>query len=186
MSPLVFKAAPAGGPAGACTLHGGSCTSESDCSSYTCSSGSRWDDLAPVVKTEYTCTTSDNVMLHMVRCSCPTSTAKRSHPVLLVPGLASSAEATWDILPRHSLFEHLARQGYDVWRVDLRGGWAGLVWFGGERIDPLGLGDASSRTAVSPLPLSHQRTPLNLPPPPRQRRKRRARQQDLGRRLVRR
>jgi pimeloyl-ACP methyl ester carboxylesterase len=77
-----------------------------------------------VQRTGYTCTTSDGVRLHLVRgfCAAAAAARPRGHPVMLVPGLASSAEATFDVVPRLSLFGHLARQGYDVWLVDLRGG----------------------------------------------------------------
>ncbi|KIY96036.1 lipase [Monoraphidium neglectum] len=76
-----------------------------------------------VQRTGYTCTTSDGVRLHLVRgfCAAAAAARPRGHPVMLVPGLASSAEATFDVVPRLSLFGHLARQGYDVWLVDLRG-----------------------------------------------------------------
>jgi len=136
MSPLDFGSGGptrCGGAAAGCvgsplmsasTAASSSCIS--DCSSFsgTCSTSSSsgsWDECAPVTRTDYSVTTSDNVVLRLVRGTCPTSTSKRAHPVLLVPGLASSADATWDITPRYSLFDHLARQGYDVWRVDLRG-----------------------------------------------------------------
>jgi hypothetical protein len=100
--------------------------SGSSCSSLasTSSSGSGlWEYQDPdcVERIEYSCTTSDGVRLFMVRGRFHAAPVKRGHPVLLVPGLASGAQATWDITPQHSLFEHLARQGYDVWRVDLRG-----------------------------------------------------------------
>lgn len=77
---------------------------------------------APVAKEEYSCTTSDGVRLVLVRGRAPAGAApRREHPVLLVPGLASGADATFDTAPGRSLFDHLARLGYDVWRVDLRG-----------------------------------------------------------------
>jgi pimeloyl-ACP methyl ester carboxylesterase len=78
----------------------------------------------PVEREDHECTTSDGVTLRLVRGACPDAAAAlppREHPIILVPGLASSAAATWDVAPRLSLFEHLARQGYDVWLVDLRG-----------------------------------------------------------------
>lgn len=44
------------------------------------------------------------------------------HPVLMIPGLASSAEHTFDLLPDYSLVNALVARGYDVWLADLRGG----------------------------------------------------------------
>jgi alpha-beta hydrolase superfamily lysophospholipase len=44
------------------------------------------------------------------------------HPVLLIPGLASSGEHTFDLLPEYSLVNALVARGYDVWMADLRGG----------------------------------------------------------------
>ena len=70
------------------------------------------------------CVTGDGVRLQLVRGTCAAAAAARprAHPVILIPGLASSAEATWDVLPQVSLFNHLVLQGYDVWLLDLRGG----------------------------------------------------------------
>lgn len=48
----------------------------------------------------------------------------RRHPILMVPGLASAAEASFDLAPTQgapSLAEDLARRGWDVWIADLRG-----------------------------------------------------------------
>lgn len=84
--------------------------------------GSLCLDGAAVAKAEYAVTTSDGVRLVLVRGAAPAGAApRREHPVLLVPGLASGADATFDVAPGRSLFDHLARLGYDVWRVDLRG-----------------------------------------------------------------
>lgn len=122
-----FSRAPGGAacaePSGGLAASAAGCASDSDASSLSSGMGSSClDDLAPVAKAEYACVTSDGVKLVLVRGSCPGAPApKREHPVLLVPGLASSADATWDVAPARSLFDHLARQGYDVWRVDLRG-----------------------------------------------------------------
>jgi alpha-beta hydrolase superfamily lysophospholipase len=41
--------------------------------------------------------------------------------VLLIPGLASSAEHTFDLMPEFSLVNALVAKGYDVWMADLRG-----------------------------------------------------------------
>lgn len=42
--------------------------------------------------------------------------------MLMIPGLASSAEHTFDLLPDYSLVNALVAKGYDVWLADLRGG----------------------------------------------------------------
>ncbi|GBF95977.1 alpha beta hydrolase [Raphidocelis subcapitata] len=97
-----------------------SCSSSS--STSTSASSGIWDAAPPVVRTPYSVAAGDGVVLRLTRGVCPDAAApKRAHPVLLVPGLASAADATWDITPELSMFDHLARQGYDVWRVDLRG-----------------------------------------------------------------
>jgi pimeloyl-ACP methyl ester carboxylesterase len=54
----------------------------------------------------------------------PVLPPKRSHPILMVPGLASAGEPTYDLPPQKnhaSLAEALARRGWDVWIADLRG-----------------------------------------------------------------
>lgn len=81
------------------------------------------DDLWQVSKVSYTAVTADGVRLHLTRARCGAAAAlrPRAHPVMLVPGLASSWEATWDVFPELSFVDHLARQGYDCWGVDLRG-----------------------------------------------------------------
>jgi len=101
--------------------------------------------LWPVHKVEYSATTNDGVRLHATRARCPAASSAlgpRCFPVMLVPGLASSSEATWDVTPELSLMDCLARQGYDVWAVDLRGakvyyvaaatslGKEGALWWG--------------------------------------------------------
>lgn len=86
------------------------------------------------------CLTADGWKLHIMHVFDPTaepaSTSGRSdsnsssggssrrpqHPVLLIPGLASSGEHTFDLLPEHSLVNALVARGYDVWMADLRGG----------------------------------------------------------------
>ena len=92
-------------------------------SSSSLGSGSLMGYLWPVKKISYSATTVDGLRLHATRARCPAAAAPRPglHPVMLVPGLASSSEATWDITPELSLLDHLARQGFDVWAVDLRG-----------------------------------------------------------------
>jgi hypothetical protein len=95
----------------------------SSSSSSSLGSGSLMGYLWPVKKISYSATTVDGLRLHATRARCPAAAAPRPglHPVMLVPGLASSSEATWDITPELSLLDHLARQGFDVWAVDLRG-----------------------------------------------------------------
>jgi pimeloyl-ACP methyl ester carboxylesterase len=54
----------------------------------------------------------------------PVLPPKRGHPILMVPGLASAGEPTFDLPPTASspsLAEDLARRGWDVWIADLRG-----------------------------------------------------------------
>lgn len=104
-------------------------SSSSTSSASSITSSSILDALWPVSRASYSCLTSDGVRLHLTRGVCkPAAAARpRTYPVMLVPGLASSGEATWDITPGLSLIEHLSRQGYDVWAVDLRGATA----FGG-------------------------------------------------------
>jgi pimeloyl-ACP methyl ester carboxylesterase len=101
------------------TLSSSSASSDSD------SDSSCWDDLPPVEKTVHNVVTSDGVTLVLVRALCPAarsgSATRREHPILMIPGLASAADTTFDLTPEYSLFDHLAREGYDVWRADLRG-----------------------------------------------------------------
>lgn len=53
------------------------------------------------------------------------SSRRPLYPVLMVPGLASSGEHTFDLLPDHSLVNALVARGYDVWMADLRGVFGG-------------------------------------------------------------
>ena len=111
---------------GLAAFGGGSATSSSSSSSSSSASSSFGDpvDVSGVERADYSCVTGDGVRLHLVRGTCAAAAAARprAHPVILIPGLASSAEATWDVLPQVSLFNHLVLQGYDVWLLDLRGG----------------------------------------------------------------
>lgn len=73
------------------------------------------------------CVTSDGWKLHIMHMFDATAEASSSdsrrpqHPVLMVPGLASSGEHTFDLLPEYSLANALVARGYDVWMADLRG-----------------------------------------------------------------
>jgi len=73
------------------------------------------------------CLTSDGWKLHIMHVYDATAEASSSgsrrpqHPVLMVPGLASSGEHTFDLLPDYSLANALVARGYDVWMADLRG-----------------------------------------------------------------
>lgn len=76
----------------------------------------------------HACITNDGWRLHIQHVYDPLAEASsgyadtvRQHPVLLVPGLASSAEHTFDLLPECSLVELLVSRGHDVWLADLRG-----------------------------------------------------------------
>lgn len=99
------------------------CTASSGASTCSLSSaGCDENASAAIMKTEYEVATPDGIKLVLVRGRALGGAAPpRQHPVLMVPGLASSADASFDPAPGRSLFEHLAKQGYDVWRVDLRG-----------------------------------------------------------------
>lgn len=73
----------------------------------------------------HVCITQDGWRLHISHVFDPTAeaadTPRPQHPVLLVPGLASSGEHTFDLLPDYSLVNALVARGYDVWVADLRG-----------------------------------------------------------------
>jgi hypothetical protein len=73
----------------------------------------------------HVCITQDGWRLHISHAFDPTAeaadTPRPQHPVLLVPGLASSGEHTFDLLPDYSLVNALVARGYDVWVPDLRG-----------------------------------------------------------------
>lgn len=73
----------------------------------------------------HVCTTQDGWRLHITHVFDPTAEAadgqRPQHPVLLVPGLASSGEHTFDLVPEYSLVNALVAHGYDVWVADLRG-----------------------------------------------------------------
>jgi hypothetical protein len=82
------------------------------------------------------CLTSDGWKLHIMHVYDATAEASTSgrqysssdsrkphHPVLMIPGLASSGKHTFDLLPQHSLVNALVAKGYDVWVADLRGGY---------------------------------------------------------------
>lgn len=88
-----------------------------------------------VQREPHQCLTADGWKLHIMHVFDPTAEAsttcsscgfssgsRRQHPVLLIPGLASSAEHTFDLLPEYSLANALVANGYDVWMADLRGG----------------------------------------------------------------
>ncbi|GBF90704.1 alpha beta hydrolase [Raphidocelis subcapitata] len=109
--------------AGSSTLTSGSSGSVSAGPGSCLTSSSLVRFLWPVKKRSYAVRAADGVRLHATRARCAAAAAARprGHPVLLIPGLASSSEATWDITPELSLVDHLARQGFDVWAVDLRG-----------------------------------------------------------------
>eukprot|EP00879_Flechtneria_rotunda_P009761 GHRR01010211.1.p1 GENE.GHRR01010211.1~~GHRR01010211.1.p1 ORF type:complete len:394 (+),score=117.32 GHRR01010211.1:692-1873(+) len=74
---------------------------------------------------EHSVMTSDGWRLHITHVYDPTVdssvTSRPQHPVLMIPGLASSAEHTFDLLPDFSLVSVLVSRGYDVWMADLRG-----------------------------------------------------------------
>jgi alpha-beta hydrolase superfamily lysophospholipase len=73
----------------------------------------------------HACITQDGWRLHISHVFDPTAeaadTPRPQHPVLMVPGLASSGEHTFDLLPDYSLVNALVARGYDVWVPDLRG-----------------------------------------------------------------
>ena len=69
----------------------------------------------------HTCFTADGWRLHLTRVHDPETCSSRQYPVVMVPGLASSGEHTFDLLPDYSLANALVALGYDVWVVDLRG-----------------------------------------------------------------
>lgn len=112
---------------------------ESQCSSGSCCSSGRLQDSEPgcvsvCQRERHQCVTSDGWHLHILHVHDPAAQASCSrkrpqHPVLMLPGLASSGEHTFDLLPETSLVESLAARGYDVWVADLRGE-AGWEWQG--------------------------------------------------------
>jgi hypothetical protein len=65
----------------------------------------------------------------------PPHRRRRVHPcrrlcrqVILCPGLGSSGAYCFDLSPAVSLADFLAERGWDVWTVELRGGWVGGGW----------------------------------------------------------
>jgi hypothetical protein len=105
--------------------------------SFTQFSGSTADlsSLAALCQREpHQCLTADGWKLHLMHVYDPSAEASTSgrhdsssdsrrpqHPVLMIPGLASSAEHTFDLMPEYSLVNALVAKGYDVWMADLRG-----------------------------------------------------------------
>ena len=105
------------------THHSRASAATSSLLSSTAPCSSLVEALWPVERTSHSVTTHDGVRLQLTRARCADAMAvrPRAHPAMLVPGLASSWQATWDVTPRLSVVDHLASQGYDVWAVDLRG-----------------------------------------------------------------
>jgi hypothetical protein len=123
-----------------CTSSNSSCSSgecTQDPAESQCSSSAA--DLASLSgfyqRDAHHCLTSDGWKLHIMHVYDATTEASTSgrqdsssdsrkpqHPVLMIPGLASSGKHTFDLLPEYSLVNALVAKGYDVWVADLRGG----------------------------------------------------------------
>jgi pimeloyl-ACP methyl ester carboxylesterase len=67
-----------------------------------------------------TCTTSDGHTIALWRYSPRKEKTERTHPVVLLHGLASN-RFTYDLNPNVSIAKHMASKGWDTWIVELRG-----------------------------------------------------------------
>eukprot|EP00878_Enallax_costatus_P044472 GHUV01053113.1.p1 GENE.GHUV01053113.1~~GHUV01053113.1.p1 ORF type:complete len:677 (+),score=186.62 GHUV01053113.1:167-2197(+) len=74
-------------------------------------------------KTPHTTLSTDGWTLHLLHITDTGLSAdqRRNYPILMCPGLASSGTGTFDVLPKESIADFLAADGYEVWVIDLRG-----------------------------------------------------------------